>query len=60
MIWRNFVTMLAMSGVFIIALVFVQSDEPSDRGLAWTVISVYIFIGAYHVYRLTRRTKRTK
>ena len=56
-IWQNFITILLMSGVFALALLFASSDDLRDRTLAWIVMIVYISIGAYHVYRLTRRTK---
>jgi len=56
-LWQNFVTMLAMLIVFAIALVFAQSDDWRDETLAYIVMIVYISIGVYHAYRLTRRPK---
>lgn len=54
---KNFITMLLMCATFAIALIFASSNDWRDRTLAWIVMIVYISIGAYHAYRLTRRTK---
>jgi disulfide bond formation protein DsbB len=56
-IWQNFATMALMLGVFALALVVAQSDDWRDKTLAYIVMIVYISIGAYHAYRLTKRTK---
>ena len=55
-IWQNFVTMAMMLVVLAIALVCAQSLDGRDRVLAYTVMIVYISIGAYRAYRLTKRT----
>jgi hypothetical protein len=57
-IWQKFITTAMMLGVFAIALVVAQSDDWRDKTLAYIVMIVYISIGAYHAYRLTRRAKR--
>lgn len=56
-IWQNLVTMVLMLGVFALALVFAQSSDWRDKALAYIVMIVYISIGVYHAYRLTKRTK---
>lgn len=55
-LWQNFITMAMMLVVFAIALVCAQSSDGRDRVLAYAVMIVYISIGAYHAYRLTKRT----
>lgn len=56
-IWKNIVTTVSLLVVFATALVFARSDDWRDKALAYIVMIVYIYIGAYHAYRLTKRTK---
>jgi hypothetical protein len=41
----------------VVAILFTRSSDWRDCALGWAVLIVYISIGAYHAYRLAKRTK---
>lgn len=57
-IWKNFVTMALMLAVFALALLFASSSDWRDRVLAFIVMTVYISLGAYRTYVLTKNVIR--